>query len=218
MRTYNLKMTPRRRWTDHCRSDGEWNVLFCPTDDPAPTGELARVRLVWPGGPQYFLSGVVVWCRRPTGAPQSLRPGVGIQLHPAEGVKIRYIRDWVTGQRVDRRLSPRLPVRLPVVYKNTQVRRINCTQDINASGMLLRSSELIGCHTGLSLDLRPPGELMGLRLQSTVVRHVLDAHGIALGLRLDFQNGRQRLRYARLVADLEQALRRGELEDRYLAA
>ncbi len=35
---------------------------------------------------------------------------------------------------------------------------------------------------------------------------------------VDFHSGKQRLRIARMAADLEQALRRGELEARYLAA
>lgn len=218
MRNYTLKMTPRRQWSDHYQSNGEGNVVFCPTDDPAPAGERARLRLVWPGGPQFFLSGVVVWCRRPGAAPGRLRPGVGIALHPAEGMKIRYIGDWVCGLRTERRRSPRLPVRLPVVYKNGVVRRVNCTRDLNASGILLNSAEPLPVHTGLSLDLRPPGGLMPVHIRGTVVRQVVDAQGMALGIRLDFQSGRQRLRIARMAADLEQALRRGELEARYLAA
>ncbi len=218
MRIFNLKMTPRRRWNDHCRTDGERNVIFCPCDDPAAPGTPARVRLLWPGGPQYYLSGVVIWCRRPTGAPQRLRPGVGIRLHAGESGKIQYIRHWVEGHRTERRHLPRIPVRLAVIYKNALIRRVNCTRDINAAGILLNTTELVPRHVGLSLDLHPPQGLMPMRLRGTVVRHVVDTRGLALGIRLDFQSANQRLRFARLTADLDQSLRQGNLADCYLAA
>ncbi len=218
MRNFNLKMTPRRRWSDYYRTDGERNVIFCPSDDPAATGTQVRVRLMWPGGPQCYLSGVVIRCRRPTGAAQRLRPGATIRLHPGENGKIQFIRDWVGGHRTERRHLTRLPIRLAVIYKNALCRRVNCTRNINASGILLNTTELVPRHVGLSLDLHPPGGLMPIRLRGTVVRHIIDAQGLALGIRLDFQSSDQRLRFARLSADLDQSLRHGNLEDCYLSA
>lgn len=217
MQNIALLITEPRQWDGYYNTDGDEDVLFVPTDDPTPVGSMVRVKLSFQQGPQFFLSGVVIWRRPVSKGQQRLRPGVGVRLHKFEASKIGYVRGFARGGLLDKRASPRLPVRLRVTYRTQAARRMNFTRNVTESGVLLAVAELLPQDTSVELVIMPPLELSAVKLKGTVVRHVEDDAGKAMGIRMDFVDDAEERRFSLLVRDIERAFHKGRLEEQYIA-
>ncbi len=215
-----LTIAEPRQWDDCHSLQGDDHVLFVPTEDPPPVGANLRVRLSFLRGPQFFLNGVVIW-RRPQGkGEQRLRSGVGLRVHSCDRAKVEYVRGYLRGGLLDKRASSRLPVRLQVTYRTagtSSARRMNFTRDITETGLLLAAAELLPESTTVELVIIPPLELPPVKLQGTVVRHISDEAGRAMGIRLELGEDRERRRFARLLGDIERAFHKGLLPDQFIA-
>lgn len=217
IRNIALTITEPRQWDGYYSSSGEEDVLFIPTDDPTPVGTEVRIKLSFHHGPQFFLNGVVIW-RRPVGkGRQRLRPGVGVRLHKSERSKIAYVRGFARGGLLDKRSSPRLPVRLRVTYKTASARRMNFTRNLTESGVLLAAAELLPESTTVELVIMPPLGLPPVKLEGTVVRHVEDESGKAMGIQMNFRDDDEKQRFSHLVRDIERAFHHGRLEEQFIA-
>lgn len=217
MRHLKLVVGEVSQWDAFYSVSGDADMLFVPTEDAISVGEVVRVRTVFSAGPQFLVSGVVVW-RRPAGAGAGrLRPGVGVRLNASERPKIQYIRGFCRGGLIDKRGTARLPLRVRVTYKATAARRVNFTRDLTTTGVLLAAAELLPVGTVLELTLMPPLELPALKLQGEVVRHVEDDRGRAVGIRFDFASPEEEARLLRLVKDLERAFQTGQLGEEHIA-
>jgi hypothetical protein len=216
---WNLSMTlpEPKLWDSFFTSSQGSGVLFCPTDDPPTVGQRARVKLTFSGGPRFYLAGVVIWRRPPSKGSQRLRAGAGIQLNPTELQKIDYIRAFSRGGLLEKRRAHRLPVRLQVTYKTRSGRRVNFTRDITDTGILLNAAELLPVQTSVEVTIVPPPNLMPSKLNGTVVRHVDDDRGRAMGIRLDFADEAERGRFATWVRELERTFNGGELSEEFVA-
>ena len=216
---WNLSLTlpEPRLWDSHFTSSQGAGVLFCPSDDPPTVGQRARVKLSFQGGPRFYLSGVVIWRRPASRPPWRLKAGAGLQLGATEAQKIDYIRAFTRGGLMEKRKAHRLPVRLQVTYKGRAGRRVNFTRDLTDSGLLVNAAELLPVQTSVELMILPPPSMSAMKLQGTVIRHVEDDRGKAMGIRLDFSDESERSRFATWVRDLERAFNGGELSDEYAA-
>ncbi len=217
MQNIALSIAEPRQWDGYYSASGEEDVLFVPTSDPAPVGTMVRVKLSFQQGPQFFLNGVVIWRRPVSKGQQRLRPGVGVRLHRSESSKIGYLRGYARGGLLDKRAAPRLPVRLRVTYNTQSARRLNSTRNVAETGVLLAVAELLPEKTTVELTLFPPLELPPMKLRGTVVRHVEDESGKAMGIRMDFNNEDEQHQFALLVRDIERAFHRGRLEEQFIA-
>lgn len=160
---------------------------------------------------------MVIWRRPVSRGQQRLRPGVGVRLHRSEGSKIGYVRGFARGGLLDKRAAPRLPVRLRVTYKTRSARRMNFTRNVTETGVLLAAAELLPETTSVELVIMPPMELAPVKVEGTVVRHVVDESGKAMGIRLDFASADEQHRFALLVRDIERAFHRGRLDEQFIA-
>lgn len=218
MQNITLTITEPRQWDGYYNSgNNDEDVLFVPTDDPTPVGSLVRIKLSFLNGPQFFLNGVVIWRRPVSKGQQRLRPGVGVRLHSSEGSKIGYVRGFARGGLLDKRTASRLPVRLRVTYKTQSARRMNFTRNITESGVLLAAAELLTESTSVELIIMPPMDLPPVKLLGTVVRHVQDEGGKAMGIRLDFGTDDEKCRFSMLVRDIERSFHQGRLEEQFIA-
>lgn len=217
MRNLQLTIAEPRQWETYYSSSGDEDMVFCPTEAPAGVGELVRVKLVFRDGPQFFLSGVVVWRRPPGQGVRRLRPGVGVRIHRSERTKIGYIRGYARGGLLDHRGAPRLPVRLRVTYRTEKARRMNFTRNITESGVLLSAAEMLAEGTSVELSMVAPLDLPPVKLRGTVVRHVEDEAGRAMGISLDFHTDEDKQRFALLVRDIERAFHQGRLAEEFVA-
>jgi len=217
MQNITLTISEPRQWDGYYNAGDDEDVLFVPTDDPTPVGSLVRIKLSFLQGPQFFLTGVVIWRRPVSKGHQRLRPGVGVRLHRSEGSKISYVRGFARGGLLDKRTSSRLPVRLRVTYKTQAARRMNFTRNVTESGVLLAAAELLPETTSVELIIMPPMDLPPVKLLGTVVRHVKDESGNAMGIRLDFRDEDEERRFSLLVRDMERAFNKGRLEEQFIA-
>jgi len=217
MQNISLIITEPRQWEGYFDSSGEEGVLFVPTDAQTPVGSQVRIKLTFQQGPQFFLNGVVIWRRPAAKGPQRLRPGVGVRLHKSENSKISYVRGFARGGLLDKRAAPRLPVRLRVTYKTQNARRMNFTRNVTESGVLLASAELLPQDTSVEIVVMPPLDLRPMKLQGTVVRHVQDEGGKAMGIRIDFADDDEQRRFKVLVRDIERAFHQGRLDEEFIA-
>jgi Tfp pilus assembly protein PilZ len=213
MRNLVLTIAEPRQWDAFYSVQGTADMLFCPTDDHITVGEVVRVKVRFLGGPQFFVSGVVVWRRAAQATRRRLRPGVGVRLNESERSKVGYIRGYARGGLLDKRRSPRLPLRLRVTYRASSARRVNFTRNITHTGILLSAAELLPVDTSVELSLATPNEDGPVKLHGTVVRHVEDERGRAMGIRLDFDDEAQAQRFAVLVRELERSFNAGKLDE-----
>ncbi len=217
MHNISLTITEPRQWEGYYSSTGDEDVLFVPTSDPTPVGTQVRIKLTFLNGPQFFLNGIVIWRRPANKGQQRLRPGVGVRLLNSETSKIGYVRGFARGGLLDKRASPRLPVRLRVTYKTSSARRMNFTRNVTESGVLLAAAEMLPKTTSVALVIMMPLDLAAMKLQGTVVRHVEDEAGKAMGIRLDFASVDEERRFSMLVRDLERAFNQGRLDEQFIA-
>jgi Tfp pilus assembly protein PilZ len=217
MQNIALTISEPRQWDGYYSTSGDEDVLFVPTTDATPVGADVRVNLTFLQGPQFFLNGVVIWRRPASKGQQRLRPGVGVRLHGSETSKIGYVRGFARGGLLDKRASPRLPVRLHVTYKTSSARRMNFTRNITESGVLLAAAEVLPKTTSVALVIIMPLDLPPMKLLGTVVRHLEDEAGKAMGIRLDFANPDEEHRFSVVVRDLERAFNQGRLEEKFIA-
>ncbi len=217
MRRLTLAIAEPRQWDAYYSASGEADLLFCPTEEELTVGEVVRVKVVFIGGPQFFVSGVVVW-RRPRGSGSArLRPGVGVRLNASERSKVSYLRGYARGGLLDKRRTPRLPVRLRVTYQASSARRVNFTRNVTTTGILLAAAELLPVDTRVKLTLAPPLDPTPMKLVGTVVRHVEDDRGRAMGIRLDFADEAEERRFHGMVRDVERAFNTGKLGEEHIA-
>jgi hypothetical protein len=108
-------------------------------------------------------------------------------------------------------------VRLRVTYKTGTARRMNFTRNITESGVLLSVAEVLPLGTTVELTLMPPLDLPPVKLRGTVVRHVQDDGGRAMGIQVDFADDDEKRHFGSLVRDIERAFHRGRLEEQYIA-
>jgi Tfp pilus assembly protein PilZ len=216
MRNLVLTIAEPRQWDAYYSIQGSADMLFCPTGETITVGEVVRIKVSFMGGPQFFLTGVVVWRRAAGTTGRRLRPGVGVRLNESERSKVGYIRGFARGGLIDKRRAPRLPLRLRVTYRASSARRVNFTRNLTQSGILLSAAELLPVNTPVELSLALPVDDSRVRLVGTVVRHVEDDRGRAMGIRLDFESEAESRRFAGLVRDLERAFNTGKLEEAYI--
>jgi Tfp pilus assembly protein PilZ len=196
---------------------GEWGAivdpsspqdLFCPADDPPAIGSWVSVEVQFERGPLFLLSGKVVW-RRPH-SDRRVRAGVGVALDPRHRATVDYINGWSSGMLAERRLHPRLPLRLRVVYRVGPRRRVNFTRDVSKGGIYIHSSQVAAIDDEISLSLAPP-DAPQLQLAGRVRRCEETNQPFGMGIQLVFPEPAMAERYASLIVDLERRLLRGEL-------
>lgn len=217
MRSIEMSIPEPGQWDAYYSVQDDEDRLFCPTEKPLTVGEVLRVKVVFHRGPQFYLSGVVLWRRAPSQARTRLKPGVGLRLNASERAKVAYIRGFARGGLLDKRSAPRVPVRLRITYRAAGARRVNFTRDVTATGLLVSVAQLLPTDEQVQLTVVPPADLGPLRLVGTVVRHVEDDRGRAMGVRLDFEDAEQRERYVALVRQVESLFRAGDLGEAYIA-
>jgi hypothetical protein len=94
---------------------------------------------------------------------------------------------------------------------------MNFTRNVTESGVLLAVAELLPQDTSVELVIMPPLEHGPVKLRGTVVRHVEDDAGRAMGIRMDFVDDAQERQFGLLVRDIERAFHKGRLEEQYIA-
>jgi len=217
MRSITLSIPEPGQWDAYYSVQDQEDHLFCPTDRPLTVGEVLRVKVIFQRGPQFYVTGVVMWRRAKSQSRSRLKPGVGLRLNGSERSKVAYIRGFARGGLLDKRGAPRIPVRLRVTYRAGGARRVNFTRDITTSGLLVSVAEVLPLDEQVQLTVMPPADLAPQRLVGTVVRHVEDDRGRAMGVRLDFEDAQQQARYEELVHQVEGLFRTGELGEAHIA-
>ena len=217
MKTIALAIAEPRQWDSFYSTSGDADMVFCPTLDEISVGEPVRISLTFRGGPQFFITGVAMWRRPPGPGARRLRPGVGVRLNGFERYKISYISGFCRGGLLNKRSSPRIPVRLQVTYRSGGARRMNFTRDITETGILLGVAELLPQGTPVDLTIVPPLDISPIKLHGSVVRHVQDEQGRAMGIQLNFRDDEERRLFVFLVRDVERAFQLGKLDERHLA-
>lgn len=217
MRSIQLSVPEPGQWDAYYSVQDEEDRLFCPSEQSLTVGEVLRVKVVFHRGPQFYLSGVVLWRRAPSKARSRLKSGVGIRLNASERAKVSYIRGFARGGLLDKRSAPRIPVRLRVTYRAGDTRRVNFTRDVTTQGLLVSVAQILPKQEQVQLTVVPPADLVPERLVGTVVRHVEDDRGRAMGVRLDFTDPQQQDRYEAMVHRVESMFRAGELGEAYIA-
>jgi Tfp pilus assembly protein PilZ len=196
----------------HKYYDAQATSLFVAGGEPPSVGERATVEVVFQGGPRVLLHGSVLW-RRATGDARA-RPGAGVGIDGAEHSKLRYLLGYVRGGLIDVREKRRLPVRLRVAYTGVRGRRVNFTRDLNEEGAFVRTSELLDIGAGTLLLVSPPGgDYKPLEIQATVTRQHQQGHDRGVGVRFEFRDEPERVRWVAFVTKLEADYLDGRLPD-----
>jgi Tfp pilus assembly protein PilZ len=186
--------------------------LFVPGNEPPNVGERVTVEVVFQGGPRVLLHGSVMW-RRTSGDARA-RTGTGVGLDASEAAKLRYLNGYVRGGLIDVREKRRLPVRLRVAYTGAKGRRVNFTRDLNEEGAFVRTAELLELGATTLLLVSPPGgEYRPLEVQATVTRRHGEGSDRGVGVRFDFRDEPDRVRWAAFVTRLESDYLEGRLSD-----
>jgi len=209
-----LQLPRREEWELH-RDAKKDNILFCPTDQPPSTGSRITVDVVFAEGPRFIVRGRVVW-RRPA-TDRRVLAGVGIEVDRSYEATLRYLHSWSSGEVSERRVHPRLPIRLRVAYGVQGQRRINFTRDLSAGGVYIHSAQLLGQNEPIQVSLAPPSGSASVPLMGHVTRcdELDETPGMAI--RLDFNDPASQRRFADFVAELWRQMERGELPEQHLS-
>jgi Tfp pilus assembly protein PilZ len=203
---------------------GDWVKIFDPRDStifvagesPPKIGESVRLDLVvGTGGPRVILRGKVI-ARRVKG-DSSLPRGCSVALGAEEREKINYLNGYIRGGLLDLRERRRLPVRLPVSYRDRAGPRQSFTRDINEEGVFVVTEDPLPEESEIHLviDLPEPDEALSL---SGVVSHTVvveDEDVPGMGIRFRFAPGDQE-RLTSAVDHLEEQFLAGTLPEDYL--
>lgn len=215
MRSFSILIAETSQWAGYYDVENDSGELFCPTENPPQVGEPVRVKVTFTAGPSVFIQGIAIWRRPASKGPSRLRPGVGILVNDTDRPKLDFLRGFARGGMLDKRGFRRLPARLRVTYRTASGRRMNFTRDITRNGILLSVATLLPIDTVVELTVVPPPQFPPLKLNGTVVRHVQDENGKAMGIRLDFANSQEEQLFTRLVEELEKAFSAGTLSDEF---
>lgn len=209
-----LLLARREEWGLH-RDSRKENILFCPTEDPPNTGARMTVDVVFSDGPRFVVRGRVVW-RRP-GSDRRVLAGVGVEVDRQYEATLRYLHSWSSGEIPERRVYPRLPIRLRVTYGVHGQRRINFTRDLSAGGVYIHSSQLVGPNEPIHVGLAPPSGSEPVPLVGHVTRCDDLDDGTGMAVQLDFSTPATQRQFAFFVAELARQMERGELSEQYLS-
>jgi Tfp pilus assembly protein PilZ len=187
-------------------------VVFCPMNEPPELGTEVYLEINFVSGPKFFVQGSVVW-RRLRLKDLRTRAGVGIQVHPSEDVKLRYVNGWATGIVEEKRKQRRLPVKLRVNYQSRSGRRFNFTRDISTDGVFIRSEALLEQGTPIKLLLMPHEGKKAFDLGGKVVRAVDEKDEKGMAIALKFPSAAEKERYELYVDEIEGLYLAGKLPD-----
>jgi Tfp pilus assembly protein PilZ len=192
--------------------EGPGAALFVPGAEPPNVGARVTVEVIFQAGPRVLLHGFVLW-RRTTGDARA-RPGAGVGIDTSEASKLRYLLGYVRGGLMDVRERRRLPVRLRVAYSAAKGRRVNFTRDLNEEGAFVRTAEMLDIGSSTLLLISPPGgEYKPLEVHATVTRQHAAGGDRGVGVRFDFRDEQERMRWAAFVGKLEGDYLDGRLTD-----
>jgi hypothetical protein len=209
-----LLLPRREEWELH-RDPKKDNILFCPTDQPPNTGSRITVDVLFNDGPRFVVRGRVVW-RRPA-TDRRVRAGVGVEVDRSYEAALRFLHSWSTGEMPERRVHPRLPIRLRVAYGVQGQRRINFTRDVSAGGVYIHSAQLLGRNEPIQVSLAPPSGSASVPLMGRVTRCDELDQTPGMAICLDFNDPASQRRFAEFVAELWRQMERGELPEQYLS-
>jgi uncharacterized protein (TIGR02266 family) len=200
---------------------GDWVKIFDPRDStifvagetPPKIGESVRVDLlVGQGGPRVILRGKVI-ARRVKG-DSSLPQGCSVALGAEEREKINYLNGYIRGGLLDLRERRRLPIRLPVSYRDRSGPCQSFTRDLNEEGVFVVTEDPLPEETQLQLIIELLDGAEPLSLAGTVSHTVVveDEDVPGMGIRFQFAAG-EKERLTEVVDQLEERFLAGTLPE-----
>ena len=209
-------LVPRREeWEQHLDAKKQESVLFCPGPGAPATGTRVTVDVVFAGGPRFLVRGRVIWRRQST--DRRMQAGMGVEVEPQYERTLRYISGFSLGDISERRIHPRLPIRLRVTYGVHGRRRMNFTRDLSASGLYIHSVQPIGDNEPVQIGIVPPSGSSPVPLVGHVARREEELDQTGMAIRFEFVDGPSQARFAAFVEELARQMEKGQLPEEFFS-
>lgn len=180
---------------------GRRTVMFVETGRRLELSEQVVVSVEFPAEERVFrLRGKVVARRRSSGIPP-LPPGVEVELPSGEERTVQMVLDHAEGKKVDfvDRKGRRMPASIVVTYRRDEDFTREFTEDISEGGTFIRTDRVLAVGTEVSCRLKPPGYLVGIKIDGRVAWTKEQGEPSGMGIEFIFTSDRQRKKVRELV-------------------
>ncbi|MBN2495848.1 MAG: TIGR02266 family protein [Deltaproteobacteria bacterium] len=186
------------------RKKGPLGVLFVECGRKLTLGETVVVIVEFPHEKRSFrLRGRVISSRRGSIEPP-LAPGGEVEFSYDQLQTMQLVLDFAEGKQISfvERRGRRLPCSFEIHYRSNDGFIKEFADDIGEGGSFIRSERLFPIGTLVECKLKPPGHLLGIKLQARVAWVKTTGEQRGMGVEFLFESERQRKKIREIVQRL----------------
>ncbi len=199
-----VRYAEKERFVENFEHEDQVGTLFIATTARVALAEIVSVFVEFPNDKRSFrLLGRVVSRRRAAKEP-ALAAGIRVEFSPDQGQAIQLILDHVGGKDIafQNRASRRLSCTLEISYRHDGELLKQFAEDISEGGTFIRTQKLLPVGTEVHCRLKPPGQLLGIKIKGRVSWQKESGDPVGMGIEFLFSSSRQQKKIAKLLTSL----------------